>query len=202
MEEESVPFGGAQIQKSEAKILQEIEKELEIQFIKVDNFNFNTSIGFMVENDRIKGLSLYKCDITKLPESLFKLIFLEVLNLSFNQLTTLPDSIIRLTSLQKLDLSYNMFKSIPKSLFFLTSLEELSLNVNQIESISKKIMNLISLQKLDLRFNVLFSLPDSMKNLRKLKSLMIKDNPLVKNIEKETKILIKHLQQKGVSITK
>lgn len=202
MEEESVPFGGAQIQKSEAKILQEIEKELEIQFIKVDNFNFNTSIGFRVENDRIKGLSLYKCEITKLPESLFKLIFLEELNLSFNQLTTLPDSIIRLTSLQKLDLSYNMFKSIPKSLFFLTSLEELSLNVNQIESISKKIMNLISLQKLDLRFNVLFSLPDSMKNLRKLKSLMIKDNPLVKNIEKETKILIKHLQQKGVSITK
>ena len=202
MEEESVPFGGSQIRKSEAKILQEIERELKIQFIKVDSIEFNTSIGFMVENDRIKGLSLYKCEMTTLPASLFKLLFLEELNLSFNQLASLPDAIIQLTSLQKLDLSYNMFTSIPKSVCYLTSLEELSLNVNQIESLSKSIMNLISLQKLDLRFNVLFTLPESMKNLRKLKSLLIKDNPLVKKMEKETKILIKHLQQKGVSITK
>ena len=139
MEEESVPFGSTQIRKSEAKILQEIEKELKIQFIKVDNIEFNTSIGFMVENDRIKGLSLYNCEIPTIPESLFKLIFLEELNLSFNQLTTLPDSIIRLTSLQKLDMSYNRFTSIPKSICYLTSLEELSLNVNHIELIKVEV---------------------------------------------------------------
>jgi len=202
MEEESVPFGGAQIRKSEVKILQDMEKELDKQFTKVDNINFNSSVGFMVENDRIKGLSLYNCEITILPKSLFNLIFLEELNLSFNQLTSLPDYIIQLTSLKKLDLSYNKFTSIPKSVCYLTSLEELSLNVNQIESISKSIMNLISLQKLDLRFNVLFTLPESMKNLRKLKSLLIKDNPLVKKMKKKTKILLNHLKQKGVSITK
>lgn len=50
-------------------------------------------MGFSVENNRVIGVDLYKCEVSTLPESIGNLSSLEKLWIDENQLTTLPESI-------------------------------------------------------------------------------------------------------------
>jgi len=50
-------------------------------------------MGFSVENNRVIGVDLYKCEVSILPESISNLSSLEKLWIDENQLMTLPESI-------------------------------------------------------------------------------------------------------------
>ena len=57
-------FRGAQIPQFEADILQEIEKLTKKDFTKKDKIEWNSKMGFSVENQRVTGIGLYECGLT------------------------------------------------------------------------------------------------------------------------------------------
>ena len=220
-----IPIESVQIEKRDAEILQDIETQLNERFTYINNLDYNTKLGYFAKNHRVNGITLCNCYIKTLPESIedlksieylhlrsnhlkslpnrvLNLRSLKELSLSGNELSTLPEAIVNLTSLEKLDISYNKLTMIPERIGYLTSLQELNLKVNQLKTLPESIINLISLQKLDLSHNRFLTLPESLQHLSKLKNLLISGNIFLNQMDRKTRIVIKLLNQKGVSITK
>ena len=173
-----VSFRSAQIPQFQADVLQELETQLKKEFTLVDKVQLGIKMGFSVENQRITGIGLYKCDISTLPESIGNLKSLQTLWLGSNQLTTLPESISKLKSLQTLKLQVNQFSTLPVSISNLKSLQVLWLNNNQLTTLPESIGNLSSLQILRLESNQLATLPESIGNLKSLEKLSLRNNKL------------------------
>ncbi len=173
-----VPFKDAKIPQFEADILQELENQLGKQFSLVNKVEWDTKMGFSVENQRITGIGFYKCGISTLPESIGSLSSLQTLNLWGNELTTLPESISNLKSLKYLNLSGNQFSTLPESIGNLKSLQTLDLPSNQLTTLPESIGNISSLQELNLGGNQLTTLPESIGQLSSLQTLWVDSNQL------------------------
>lgn len=124
----------------------------------------------------LRELNLCQNYLQKLPKSFFKLIRLEILDLSRNLFHTLPERIGQLKSLRKLYFSNNLFEKVPVSLCMLDKLEELDLSKNRIRHVPKEIGNLLQLNSLVLRNNNIQSLPEDISKLTNLKTLDVGEN--------------------------
>ncbi|XP_059070384.1 receptor-like protein 35 [Cryptomeria japonica] len=117
-----------------------------------------------------------------LPSCLGNLTYIQILDLSVNELSgMIPSSICFLTHLAYLDLGFNEFNgSIPSCLGNLSSLYYLDLSNNQLSgNIPISLGSLTLLRHLYLGGNPLSkSIPDSMGNLSLLESLSIGDTQL------------------------
>ncbi|MEH2356125.1 COR domain-containing protein [Nostoc sp.] len=91
--------------------------------------------------------------LTEIPAEVFELEWLEVLNLSFNQLTTLPEAIARLQQLTSLHLSGNQLRTLPEAIARLQKLISLHLSFNQLTTLPEAIARLQQLTSLDLSGN-------------------------------------------------
>ncbi|NEP81305.1 MAG: GTPase [Okeania sp. SIO3B3] len=107
-----------------------------------------------------------------------KLLELEILNLSSNQLTTLPELITKFTNLTTLDLSSNQLTILPKSISKFTNLTTLDLRGNQLTTLPESIGKFSNLNTLDLRGNQLTTLPESIGKLSNLNTLDLRGNQL------------------------
>lgn len=107
-------------------------------------------------NTKQTELDLEGLSLKSLPKELGKLIHLQTLNLSINNLLVLPQEIGCLTQLTELNLRWNRLINIPP-----------------------QIGQLRQLQILDLSINQLHGLPIEMENLTKLQYLKISNNPMV-----------------------
>jgi len=203
-EAQIISFRGEQIPRFEANILQEIEKQVNKQFKKIDISMFKQSevhMGFSVENQRITGIGLFECLIGALPESIGKLKSLQILDLCSNALTTLPESIVKLKSLQVLSLINNKLNPLPESITKLKSLQSLYLGWNQLRTLPESIVNLSSLKSLWLPFNQLTTLPESISKLTTLKRLNLCNNPLARKPDSRTKSILKQLKKNNIDIS-
>ena len=174
-----VSFRGAQIMQFEAELLQEIETLTKKKFTKVDKLEYDTKMGFLVENNRVKGIGLYKCRLSTLRESITQLKSLTYLNLNSNKFTTLPESIIKLEKLETLDLGGNQLSTLPESIINLTSLKELRLDSNQLMTLLESVTKLEKLETLDLGGNQLSTLPESITQLKSLTYLNLSSNKFI-----------------------
>jgi len=120
------------------------------------------------------------CNILFIPRYLYKLNYLEELELPGNYITLIPESIRYLKSLKVLNLSKNYIKSIPKSISTLINLKILNLAHNQIQKIPDSFSLLISLMTLNLGHNKLNLIPDSICLLKNMESLYLCSNNLEK----------------------
>ena len=116
--------------------------------------------------------------LTYIPEEVFELKQIKVLNLSYNKIKQLPESIGNLSNLTKLDLSKNRLSYLPESIGNLSNLTELDLSKNQLSHLSESIGNISNLTKLDLSWNKLTKLPESIGNLSNLIELNLRNNQL------------------------
>ncbi|XP_064820754.1 protein flightless-1 homolog isoform X1 [Oncorhynchus masou masou] len=91
------------------------------------------------------------------PDDIFQLDDLSVLDLSFNQLTEIPRDLENSKNMLVLNLSHNSIDAIPNQLF----------------------INLTDLLYLDLSDNKLDSLPPQMRRLVHLQTLILNNNPLM-----------------------
>ncbi|TXT54026.1 MAG: hypothetical protein BAJALOKI1v1_2240005 [Promethearchaeota archaeon] len=132
-----------------------------------------------IELSKIKHLTLQKCSLFSLPDSISNATSLETLDLSQNSLTSLPASIGELPNLKELNLSFNSLSSIPLSLGNLFKLKELSLSYNKLTIIPKIFQNLDSLEVLKLQGLHLRKFP-SISNLTKLTHLNLIGNQISK----------------------
>jgi Leucine-rich repeat (LRR) protein len=134
-------------------------------------------------------LNFYNKNISKLPESIDKLVNLKCLYLGVNLLTTLPESIDKLVNLTELSLHNNLLTVLPESISNLVNLTYLSLNNNQLQVIPESIGRLLNLTYLSLSYNQLQILPASILNIKK--SLQIYTCSYeINNLQVDTEFLI------------
>ena len=150
------------------------DKELEKTLIGLEQLN---SFSRLKTCEKINYINLDSCELTGVPEEVFKFSNLYALSLDNNCLTTLPDSIINLRNLKRLYLSNNKIKILPSNMGSLTSLESIYLSYNHIESLPSSLGNLKNLRSLYLKNNSLKLIPDIFKTL-KLKTFDLRNNPI------------------------
>ncbi|XP_062999669.1 protein flightless-1 homolog [Elgaria multicarinata webbii] len=91
-----------------------------------------------------------------------------------------PDDIFQLDDLSVLDLSYNQLTEVPRELENAKNMLVLNLKHNSIENIPNQLfINLTDLLYLDLSDNRLDSLPPQMRRLVHLQTLILNNNPLL-----------------------
>ncbi len=152
------------------KIAQQIEKWS-------DEFNLELPKGW-VKLAKLKKIEANNKGITYIPQEIWYLGNLQVLNLRSNKIKEIPESIGNLSNLQELHLWQNQIKEIPESIGNLSNLKELSLYENQIKEIPESIGNLSNLQVLGLRTNIIKEIPENIGNLSNLKELSLYENQI------------------------
>jgi len=116
--------------------------------------------------------------LTAIPAEVFDFVWLEKLDLSYNQLSELPDSISRLQNLSTLNLWNTQLRKIPDSITHLQNLSTLDLHGNNLSEITDSIARLQNLSTLDLGRNQLSELPDFLARLANLSTLNLSYNQL------------------------
>ena len=156
------------------KIQEAKEKQLETLDLSYSTKTENTLVNLLgtVFSDRGKPL-------TKIPEEVFELKHIKVLNLSGNSIDKLPESIGTLSNLTQLILSNNQLESLPESIGKLSNLTQLILSNNQLGSLPESIGKLSNLTQLSLGFNRLTRIPESIGKLSNLMQLSLSNNQLI-----------------------
>ena len=206
----------------DAKVLEELEKLIGKEIPKIDDVNPNWDPfihGVVIKGDQITGLALFNCGIKELPDSLSNLKSLNTLFIKTNKLKTLPDSLMGVKTLQALYVIENELEELPESIGQLESLKLLSLSLNKLEQLPATLGQLKALTELDVADNKLKELPDSFGQLTSLHTLHINSNKLKKipvsildlplsfvnamanKLDKDSKGLLKQLEEKGVSVS-
>nr|ACN40032.1 unknown [Picea sitchensis] len=125
----------------------------------------------------LEKIVLYNGSMTLLPDSVGHLTGLQTLDLiGCSTLQMLPDSVGNLTGLQKLDLSWcSTLQMLPDSVGNLTGLQTLALGwCSTLQTLPDSVGNLTGLQTLDLiECSTLQTLPDSVGNLTGLQTLYL-----------------------------
>ena len=118
--------------------------------------------------------------IQHVPEELFELSRLNILDLSANHLQNISTKIGKLTHLQYLDLSRNQIKDFPESITQLSQLKELNLSRNKASHIPQQMHKLPAMQRLDISENKIISIPEGLGTLNQLVFLDASNNQLKK----------------------
>jgi len=127
---------------------------------------------------RTRTLVLSGLGLTTLPDALWGLTWLEMLDISGNRLTALPESLGRLQNLQRLALFNNRLTALPESLGRLQNLQWLDLSRNRLTALPESLGRLQNLQGLYLPVNRLTALPESLGRLQNLQWLDLSRNRL------------------------
>ncbi|XP_032867824.1 volume-regulated anion channel subunit LRRC8A [Tyto alba] len=123
-------------------------------------------------------LELIRCDLERIPHSIFSLHNLQEIDLKDNNLKTIEEiiSFQHLHRLTCLKLWYNHIAYIPMQIGNLTNLERLYLNRNKIEKIPTQLFYCRKLRYLDLSHNNLTSIPPDVGLLQNLQNLAVTAN--------------------------
>ncbi|XP_051533892.1 leucine rich repeat containing 8 VRAC subunit Aa isoform X2 [Myxocyprinus asiaticus] len=122
-------------------------------------------------------LELLRCDLERIPHSIFSLHNLQEIDLKDNNLKTIEEiiSFQHLHRLVCLKLWYNQIAYIPIQIGTLTNLERLYLNRNKIEKIPAQLQNL---QYFAVTANRIETLPPELFQCKKLRTLNLGNNCL------------------------
>lgn len=107
----------------------------------------------------------------EIPEEIFALQNLEVLELKKGKIETLPEGFAQLKNLRKLDLSSNQITWFPAVLLEMHWLEELRLGKNPLQRVPDEIHRMESLRVLDLWSTQVNRLPVSVAEMNSLTTL-------------------------------
>jgi Leucine-rich repeat (LRR) protein len=124
----------------------------------------------------LQELTLTHNQLETFPPAIANLTNLKTLDLSGNQISILPSEIANLTNLKALYLSTNQISTLPSEIVNLTNLETLILRENQISAVPFEITNLTNLKTLDLSYNQISTLPSEIANLTNLRELTLTQN--------------------------
>ena len=127
---------------------------------------------------RASYLDLSNLGLDTLPDSLWGLTGLKLLELAGNLIQTLPPQIGELKHLELLELSQNKLVSVPPELFSLRFLQSLFLRDNFIRELPSCENLLGSLIKLDVTNNLLWSLPEHVGEMNQLAIFYCDSNQL------------------------
>ena len=132
------------------------------------------------ENPEIKELILKDDTLTQLPDEIWALRELEILDLRGLKLKTLPAEIANLKQLKELYLFNNKLEELPTEIGELQNLEVLYLGGNRLTSLPDELKNLDQLKILTIDYNRLQTFPEAITELGSLKELRFGNNQIKK----------------------
>lgn len=135
-----------------------------------------------VKNGRSTELVLSGLGLNSIPEEVFSLKQLTVLDVYDNEITAIPALISSLENLEKLLISKNQISDFTASLGQLQKLKVLKADDNQLEEIPEVIYQLKALEDLSLENNQIDVLPFELGQLESLRLLDLRGNPIL-NVE-------------------
>ncbi|XP_076366000.1 FLII actin remodeling protein isoform X2 [Tachypleus tridentatus] len=155
-----------------------------LRWLKLNRTNIDWIPDELSNLQKLETLSLVRNNLVTIHGEISTLPCLRSLNCRYNKLKNcgIPNDIFHLEELTVLDFSHNQLRDVPQDLDMASSLLVLNLSHNHIESIpSQLFVNLTDLQYLDLSNNKLETLPPQMRRLVNLQSLILNHNPLGHN---------------------
>ena len=123
-------------------------------------------------------LSLRDAGAEKVPEKIFRLANMRVLDLAHNKLLVLPGAIGGLAHLTTLTLDRNKLKALPDALCRCVKLETLSAEQNQLAQLPAGLGALVKLKKLNLARNALLFLPPTLEKCAALQECDVSHNQI------------------------
>lgn len=111
-----------------------------LEYLSLDNFK-NKKVDGISNLSELKYLNLDEFNFTSIPEEIFQLKNLVILDLSMNLIKEIPSSISSLTNLRELELTNNCFSEIPSNINILPNLEYLTINNADFSGFLKPEMN-------------------------------------------------------------
>ncbi|MEV4318331.1 COR domain-containing protein [Actinocrispum sp. NPDC049592] len=132
---------------------------------------------------RLRGLRLLNAGmsaVSHVPSAITKLSSLDSLSLPGTHLLTLPTVLSQLSSVRYLDLDANNFESLPTDSSFPPGLHTLHLGFCHLREVPPGVFELTELRTLDLAHNELTALSSNIRKLRNLTYLRLSRNRLKK----------------------
>ena len=123
------------------------------------------------------ALSLANVGVTLVPESVFRLVQLQHLDLAGNRLVKLPAGLAKLPGLLSLNVEGTALESLD-GVGRLANLTALNARSNLLEALPEELCELPALLSLDVGDNALTALPESLRSLRALEVLRADRNQL------------------------
>ena len=140
-----IDFRGFKLVKSDAEVIEDIEKTLNVMLKK------GVQLGeYLIEGNRITRLNISSLVMKKIPESLKNLTALEELTLDIDEIENFGEIVPYLPSLELLNLCFKDSGSIPPSIGNLTSLRMLYLAGKKLEKLPLSLADMKSLETLGL----------------------------------------------------
>ncbi|XP_068599461.1 leucine rich repeat containing 8 VRAC subunit Db [Brachionichthys hirsutus] len=127
---------------------------------------------------RLTCLKLWHNKIVSIPLSISHVKNLESLYLPHNELQHLPSSLFSLLKLRYIDVSYNSIVVIPLEIGFLQNLQHFAIGNNKVEVVPKQLFKCAKLRTLCLGHNCISSIPEKIGQLCQLTHLELKGNCL------------------------
>ncbi|MHA2087829.1 MAG: hypothetical protein ACW972_06115, partial [Promethearchaeota archaeon] len=90
------------ISEKERKALESLETHIETSIPEISELE-RYRFGYFALNDHIRGMSLFSCGLSNVPEIIESFSFLNEIYLRGNNLTSIPDELCRLPYLEILD---------------------------------------------------------------------------------------------------
>ncbi len=192
------------LEQSIGKVIERVDSAFVEQIIGADmqqkigpffEENAESEARVYIEASNVTQLNLVNCNLSKLPESIGNLYYLQRLNLNDNNLSHLPESFGNLASLQALYIRNNNLIRLPKSLKNLHSIKVLGLLNNKLREVPEDLLSLPSLRYLGISGNPInYSTDKTIKQLFK-EAVQIFELSAKMLVSKEEAAVLEELEQ-------
>ncbi|KAJ6238412.1 leucine-rich repeat-containing protein [Anaeramoeba flamelloides] len=151
----------------------------ELTFFELGNNNLKKlPEELFVKLKKLRRLSIQKNYITELPETIYNIPQLWIINVINNPILEISSKIQQLQNLVELNFQSALLKTIPAELYLCQKLKKLNLCNNKLKDLPKGISNLDKLSKLNLSLNKFETFPLEILKLFRLNILRISGNQL------------------------
>jgi len=128
--------------------------------------------------DSVYKLLIFNQNLESVPVKVSKFHYLNVLELTRNQLTTLPLYIGDMLYLQDLYLGFNNFSKVPDCIYRLPNLKRFIIENNKLSDIPAGLTEMQNLEELHLSQNNIEEIPEELYGMRSLKVLKVDNNQI------------------------
>ncbi|MCJ7834176.1 GTP-binding protein [Cuneatibacter sp. NSJ-177] len=161
----------------EKSILTCMENEEKIRFRQVEKIDYRDDKGQYVYDEATDCIIELKLPrrIARIPEKVYDLVHLKVLDISLAKVQQLSPKIARLSSLDHINMYNTLITSLPREIGTLKKLRNINLAESPLKALPEEICELERLEKLTLWGTKIRELPEQIGKLKALKCLDLQD---------------------------
>jgi Leucine-rich repeat (LRR) protein len=126
--------------------------------------------------DSVYKIVLFNKGLKEVPGKVARLKYLNILELTTNELSDLPDWVGDMIYLQDLYVARNQFSEVPEAVFRIKNLKRVIFDYNQFTEIPVKILTNPNIEELHFGHNQITRIPDELYGMKQLKVLKLDEN--------------------------